>query len=96
MSSGSVTEETPTFQPYLESHSSQEDEHPSPSLDENHIFPSEHYTHEDEIHNTVRDIINSLSQRGTGRHMCPYGAACSKGGFKDGQYVVFERNSAFR
>jgi hypothetical protein len=35
-------------------------------------------------------------QRGKGHHMCPLGQSCRKGGWKDGEAVVFERNSAFK
>ena len=38
-----------------------------------------------------------LLARGKGKHTCPHGAACDKGGCDDdGSLVIFERNSAFR
>jgi hypothetical protein len=38
-----------------------------------------------------------LSVRGKGKHICPHGRACTKGGVQaDGTPVVFERNSLFR
>ncbi|KIW12853.1 hypothetical protein PV08_08040 [Exophiala spinifera] len=38
-----------------------------------------------------------LLSRGKGKHVCPYGYRCDKGGLRDDRtLVVFERNSAFR
>jgi hypothetical protein len=44
----------------------------------------------------IRELLTSLSVRGTGRYTCPYLHDCRKGGVKYGELVVFERNSAFR
>lgn len=44
----------------------------------------------------IREMLTSLSVRGTGRYTCPYLHDCRKGGVKYGELVVFERNSAFR
>lgn len=39
----------------------------------------------------------ALLSRGKGKHTCPHGRACNKGGIADdGSLLVFERNSAFR
>lgn len=39
----------------------------------------------------------NLQARGKGKHVCPYGANCDRGGISEsGSAVVFERNSAFR
>jgi hypothetical protein len=51
----------------------------------------------DELHDEVALLLASLSQRGTGQHVCPSGHSCTKGGVAgDGSLVVFPRNSAFR
>ena len=51
----------------------------------------------DELHDKVAQLLASLSQRGIGQHVCPYGLSCTKGGVDgDGSLVVFPRNSAFR
>jgi hypothetical protein len=43
------------------------------------------------------DPFASLSNRGKGHHVCPWGSSCTKGGVgSDGELVVFERNSKFR
>lgn len=40
--------------------------------------------------------INRLKQRGKGAYTCPKGLKCDKGGVdKDGNIVLFDRNSAF-
>jgi len=44
----------------------------------------------------IRELLTSLSVRGTGRYTCPYLHDCRKGGVKYEELVVFERNSAFR
>jgi hypothetical protein len=44
----------------------------------------------------IRELLASLSVRGTGRYTCPYLHDCRKGGVKYGELVIFERNSAFR
>jgi hypothetical protein len=52
---------------------------------------------EEELSNYIGKVGNSLGQRGTGRHVCPYGRSCTKGGVEtDGSMKVFGRNSAFR
>jgi hypothetical protein len=56
----------------------------------------EHYEQGDDVHMKARTLIDSVSQRGTGNHVCPYGINCTKGGVKDEKVLVFERNSAFR
>jgi len=91
----SVTEEH-SFQTLLDHDTGQEEDESLSAMDDAHVFSQEQYQQENDIHNRVKELIDSLSQRGTGRHTCPYGAACSKGGIKNGQFVVFERNSAFR
>src|ERR1700722_1464439 len=45
---------------------------------------------------TTYDASNPLLVRGKGQHRCPHGSECTKGGFRNGEVVVFERNSAFR
>jgi len=45
---------------------------------------------------SVHHLMGSLSGRGKGSHICPYGENCTKGGWRDGQGVIFERNSAFK
>jgi hypothetical protein len=45
---------------------------------------------------TTYDTSNALLARGKGRHRCPYGSKCTKGGFLNGEVKIFERNSAFR
>lgn len=52
--------------------------------------------HNESINETVQNLLRSLSVRGTGNHTCPYGAACNKGGFRNGHAFIFGRNSAFR
>jgi hypothetical protein len=47
-------------------------------------------------HDAVDSLLKSLTVRGTGQHICPYGMSCTKGGLRDGKPVIFERNSAFR
>ncbi|KAE9378262.1 hypothetical protein N431DRAFT_435425 [Stipitochalara longipes BDJ] len=45
----------------------------------------------------TNDPLASLSSRGKGHHICPQGGSCTKGGVgRDGELVVFERNSAFK
>ncbi|KAK3342136.1 hypothetical protein B0T25DRAFT_359878 [Lasiosphaeria hispida] len=45
----------------------------------------------------ITGLIDSLSARGKGRHTCPYGSGCKKGGLEaDGSIRLFERNSAFK
>lgn len=40
--------------------------------------------------------MDSLKQRGKGSHTCPKGSRCDKGGVdKDGNVIVFDRNSSF-
>jgi len=51
---------------------------------------------ERDVSETVQHLLMTLSVRGTGRHCCPYKWKCTKGGVKDGEFVIFERNSAFR
>jgi hypothetical protein len=51
---------------------------------------------QDSVHEIVRELLRTLSQRGTGQHICPFGRACTKGGIENGGVKVFERNSAFR
>jgi hypothetical protein len=48
------------------------------------------------VSDTVRDLLMTLSVRGTGKHQCPHQHSCKKGGVKNGNIVTFERNSAFR
>ena len=43
-----------------------------------------------------QSLLRTLTGRGTGQHVCPWRLQCSKGGVKDSQVVVFERNSAYR
>jgi hypothetical protein len=45
---------------------------------------------------TTYDASNPLLARGKGQHRCPHGSECTKGGFRNGETVIFERNSAFR
>jgi hypothetical protein len=45
---------------------------------------------------TTYDASNPLLVRGKGQHRCPHGSQCTKGGFRNGEVIVFERNSAFR
>lgn len=45
---------------------------------------------------TLYDPLDSLSSRGKGNYTCPHGSSCTKGGFRNGETVIFERNSAFR
>ena len=46
---------------------------------------------------TVRHLMSTLSQRGSGRYTCPYAENCTKGGVAANRALaVFERNSAFR
>jgi hypothetical protein len=45
---------------------------------------------------TTYDASNPLLARGKGQHRCPHGGECTKGGFRNGEIVIFERNSAFR
>jgi hypothetical protein len=49
-----------------------------------------------DIENRVKSLLQTLSQRGTGQHYCPYAMNCTKGGVEEGELRVFERNSAFR
>ena len=52
---------------------------------------------DDEAQEAVMNLLESLSQRGTGEYVCPYGVECPKGGSSpNGRLVVFTRNSAFR
>ncbi|KAF2663147.1 hypothetical protein BT63DRAFT_461525 [Microthyrium microscopicum] len=44
----------------------------------------------------VHHLLKNLVQRGTGRHTCPFGLNCTKGGVRAGKEILFERNSAFR
>jgi len=44
----------------------------------------------------VHHLLQNLTQRGTGRHTCPFGPSCNKGGVRNGKEILFERNSAFR
>ncbi|KAF2204242.1 hypothetical protein GQ43DRAFT_438141, partial [Delitschia confertaspora ATCC 74209] len=37
-----------------------------------------------------------LSRRGIGNYKCPHSKTCKKGGWKDGDFVVFKQNSAFK
>lgn len=47
--------------------------------------------------NEASRLMASLSSRGKGSYVCPYGPSCRKGGVKpNGEIVVFERNSAFK
>lgn len=40
--------------------------------------------------------MDALKQRGKGSHICPKGTRCDKGGVdKDGNVIVFDRNSSF-
>jgi hypothetical protein len=39
---------------------------------------------------------NPLLTRGKGQHRCPHGSECTKGGFRNDEIIIFERNSAFR
>lgn len=40
--------------------------------------------------------MEALKSRGKGNHTCPKGKKCTKGGIdKDGELIVFDRNSAF-
>ena len=40
--------------------------------------------------------MSALSQRGKGKYFCPKGPRCDKGGVdKDGELVLFDRNSSF-
>ena len=42
-------------------------------------------------------VAPNLQSRGTGKHICPYGANCDRGGVnEDGSMVVFVQNSIFR
>ena len=45
---------------------------------------------------TAYDASNPLLARGKGQHRCPHGSECTKGGFRNGEVIIFERNSAFR
>ena len=45
---------------------------------------------------TTYDASNPLLARGKGQHRCPHGSKCTKGGFRNGEVIIFERNSAFR
>ena len=45
---------------------------------------------------TTYDASNPLLARGKGQHRCPHGSKCTKGGFRNGENIIFERNSAFR
>jgi hypothetical protein len=45
---------------------------------------------------TTYDASNPLLTRGKGQHRCPKGSECTKGGFRNGEIIIFERNSAFR
>ena len=45
---------------------------------------------------TTYDASNPLLARGKGQHRCPHGSECTKGGFRNGEIIIFERNSAFR
>ena len=44
----------------------------------------------------IRKLMESISQRGKGEYVCPLGQECRKGGWKDGVYVIFTRNSSFK
>lgn len=46
----------------------------------------------------VAYLLKNLTNRGTGKYICPHQASCTKGGVHAdyGTLVVFERNSAFR
>ncbi|KAB8336716.1 hypothetical protein FH972_021025 [Carpinus fangiana] len=49
------------------------------------------------ISETVHELLDTLTARGTGTYHCPYNAGCLKGGVDDqGSLVLFVRNSAFR
>ena len=60
------------------------------------IVPIQSSSQQDSIHEIVRELLRTLSQRGTGQHLCPFGRSCTKGGVENGGVKVFERNSAFR
>jgi hypothetical protein len=60
------------------------------------LVPIQAQSQHDTVHEIVKDLLRTLSQRGTGQHICPYGRACTKGGIENGALRVFERNSAFR
>lgn len=44
----------------------------------------------------MKMLMESISQRGKGEYVCPLGSECRKGGWKDGSYVIFNRNSSFK
>jgi len=95
-SSRASISEPSSFQAYFENNISNGEAATTPPVSPGEAFRREQYEHENNMHEHVKGLIDALAQRGTGNHTCPYGASCNKGGVKDGQFVVFERNSAFR
>ena len=52
---------------------------------------------EDESQGAINEMIVNYASRGKGRHECPLGNQCRKGGvMPNGDMFVFVRNSAFR
>ncbi|EFR05453.1 hypothetical protein MGYG_09195 [Nannizzia gypsea CBS 118893] len=43
-----------------------------------------------------QSIYPNLNRRGVGNWVCPYGEKCTKGGVRDGEVVIFGRNSSFK
>ncbi|KAF7532669.1 hypothetical protein G7Z17_g13609 [Cylindrodendrum hubeiense] len=66
--------------------------HPSPGDNASMSDDSE----EDEDEQFARIDMEALKQRGKGSYYCPLGHRCDKGGVdKDGNLVLFDRNSSF-
>ncbi|KAF4967023.1 hypothetical protein FZEAL_10580 [Fusarium zealandicum] len=68
------------------------DGHPSPAANASASDDSE----EDEDEQFAEIDMEALKQRGKGSYNCPLGLRCDKGGVdKDGNLVLFDRNSSF-
>lgn len=70
---------------------------PSPNDDDSGSDGSDEEEPEAEEEDAFAKIdMEALKSRGKGNHTCPKGKKCTKGGIdKDGELIVFDRNSAF-
>lgn len=72
-------------------------EHSSPPGEDSASEMSEDEEEEEAEEDAFAKIdMEALKSRGKGNHTCPKGKRCTKGGIdKDGELIVFDRNSAF-
>jgi hypothetical protein len=67
------------------------------SVDDEHGTGDSSGSNNDNIQDSVENLLMSLATRGKGTYVCPHGYDCRKGGVKsDGGLLTFERNSSFR